>query len=74
MTKTDTTLKQCPCHSDRPLNVRHKSAFELRGCDEILEFKITPFQSDSLATCHMKRFKFTRKSKTGKGFRKDNKA
>lgn len=41
--KTDTTLKQCPCHSDRLLNVVHKSAFALRGCDEILEFKMTPF-------------------------------
>lgn len=72
--KTDITLRQCPCHSDRLLNVLHKSAFELIGCDEILEFKITPFHSDSLATCHMKRFKFIRKSKTEKVFRKDNKA
>ena len=39
---------------DQLMNVIHKLALHWRGCDKVLEYKMTASQSDCLATCHMK--------------------
>lgn len=45
----------------------------LRGSDKTPEYKITAFQSDRLATCHVKLLKFMRKSKKESRFSEYNK-